>query len=158
MVYDVRLFLFVVCGAGLLAVLYIVLRKTDPLPKREPGCIWHTTVSRLDRVYDGDTFYATIRGHSPIDGKPAGIRIRGVDTPERRDERPPAREKAEKAREFVEAKLKSARRIHLYNVNTRDKYGRILATVFCDRRDLARMLIEQKLAKPYDGGKKAKWR
>jgi endonuclease YncB( thermonuclease family) len=42
-------------------------------------------------------------------------------------------------------------------VNLNDKYGRILASVFCDHRDLAKLLLEKKLAKKYDGGKKEKW-
>jgi len=39
----------------------------------------------------------------------------------------------------------------------KDKYGRMLATVFCDRKDIAKMLLEKKLAKAYDGGTKPKW-
>lgn len=131
--------------------------RRDPLPKKLPDCIWHTTVKKLDRVYDGDTFYCTVKGHNPIDNKPVGIRIRGIDTAEMRDPDPKNHKKAQKAKELVSEELKKAKTIHLYNVNLKDKYGRILATVFCDRRDLAKILLEEKLAKKYDGGKKEKW-
>ncbi len=140
------------------AFLFWRFRGRDPLPVPDPKCVWHSTVKSVESVYDGDTFKAHIKGHNPIDGKSVGIRIRGIDTPELRDSRPGVRKKAQKAKEFTEAKIKNARRIDLYNISTADKYGRILATVFCDRRDLGRMLVKQGLAKSYDGGKKPKWR
>lgn len=134
------------------------LQRRDPLPKKLSNCIWHTKVRKIDRVYDGDTFFAHVKGHSPIDKKPVGIRIRGIDTPEMRDKNPSVKKKAVKAKELVILEIKNARRVHLYNVNTKDKYGRLLASVFCDRRDLAKILLEKKLAKPYDGGKKTAWK
>lgn len=134
-----------------------LFQRRDPLPEKLPNCIWHTTVKKVDRVYDGDTFYCYVKGHSPIDNKPIGIRIRGIDTPEIKDADPKVHKKAQKAKDLVSAEIKKARTIHLYNVNLNDKYGRILATVFCDRRDLAKILLEEKLAKKYDGGKKPEW-
>jgi len=145
-----------IAGAALL--LFRMLRSSDPLPPRDPNCIWHTTVVRLDRVYDGDTFFARVRGHEPIDKQPVGIRVRGIDTPEIKSGKPSVKKRAQKARDFVEAELKNARRIHLYNVNMDDKYGRMLATVFCDRKDLAKALVEKRLAKRYAGGKKKEWK
>jgi micrococcal nuclease len=142
---------------GLIWFIKSLFERRDPLPKKLPNCIWHTTVKKIDRIYDGDTFYCTVKGHNPIDNKPVGIRIRGVDTPEMKDPDPKIHKKAQKAKDLVIAEIKKAKTVHLYNVNLNDKYGRILATVFCDRRDLAKILLEQKLAKKYDGGKKAEW-
>jgi micrococcal nuclease len=135
-----------------------LFERRDPLPKKLPDCIWHTTVTKLDRVYDGDTFYCTIKGHNPIDNKPVAIRVRGIDTAEMKETDPKIHKKAQQAKDLVTAELKNARTIHLYNVNLKDKYGRVLATVFCDRRDLAKILLEKKLAKKYDGGKKEQWK
>ncbi len=147
----------VFCLTGL--ILWRMLRKErDPLPEPEPNCIWHCEVAKVDKIYDGDTFFAHVKGHKPIDGKPVGIRVRGVDTPEMKDKRPAVKKKAEQAKALVEAEFASARKIHLYNVNMNDKYGRMLATVFCDRKDLAKMLIRKKLAKSYDGGTKKAWK
>jgi endonuclease YncB( thermonuclease family) len=146
-----------VCFILLIWMIRMLFERRDPLPEKLPDCIWHTTVKKVDRIYDGDTFYAHIKGHNPIDNKPVGIRIRGIDTPEMKDQDPKVRKKAQKAKEIVTEQIQSARTIHLYNVNLNDKYGRILATVFCDRRDLAKILLEDKLAKKYDGGKKEAW-
>lgn len=133
-----------------------MFRKNDPLPEPDPKCIWHTT-AKVDRVYDGDTIFAHVKGHKPIDKKPVGIRVRGIDAPEMNAKSPALKKKAEKAKALVEQQIEKARTVHLYNVSMNDKYGRILATVFCDRTDLAKMLKEKKLAKAYDGGKKPKW-
>ncbi len=139
------------------AIRFIFSRR-DPLPKKLPNCIWHTTVTQLERVYDGDTFYCHIKGHHPIGNKPVGIRVRGIDTPEMKDPDPKIKKKSQQAKDLATAELKNARTIHLYNVNLDDKYGRVLATVFCDRRDLAKILLEKRLAKKYDGGKKEEWK
>ena len=134
-----------------------LFQRRDPLPEKLPDCIWHKKVKKIERVYDGDTFFAHIKGHDSIDDKALGIRIRGIDTPEMKDKNPKVKKKAQKAKELAMQELENARTIHLYNVNTKDKYGRLLATVFCDRRDLAKILIEKRLAKAYDGGKKSEW-
>jgi micrococcal nuclease len=134
-----------------------LLAHHDPLPKKLPNCVWHTTVRKLDRVYDGDTFYCYLNGHNPIDNKPVGIRVRGIDTPEIKDKNPRNHKKAQQAKDVATEELKKARTIHLYNVNLNDKYGRVLATVFCDGRDLAKILLQRRLAKKYDGGKKEEW-
>jgi endonuclease YncB( thermonuclease family) len=147
-----------IAGVVIFAFVFLkMMRRTDPLPDRDPSCIWHSAVTQLDRVYDGDTFYAHVKGHDPINKKPIGIRIRGIDAPEIKDTRPAIQKKAAQAKEFAESQLRRARKIHLYNISMDDKYGRMLATVFCDRKDLARMLVVKKLAKSYDGGKKPNW-
>jgi len=149
---------------GLVVIIFALIegikyffQRRDPLPEKLPHCIWHTKVKKVDRIYDGDTFFAYVKGHNPIDKKSVGIRIRGIDTPEMKDKNLKVKKKAQKAKELAMKEIESARTIHLYNVNTKDKYGRLLATVFCDRRDLAKILIENRLAKSYDGGKKSEW-
>ncbi len=151
-------YFYIIIGLIIVIAVFKFLRKRrDPLPKRDPNCIWHSTVRKIDRVYDGDTIFAVVKGHSPIDNKPIGIRVRGIDTPELRDRRPSVKAKAQKAKDFVASEIQKARKVHLYNISMKDKYGRMLATVFCDRKDNAKMLLEKKLAKAYDGGAKPKW-
>lgn len=133
-------------------------RRRDPLPPHDPKCVWHSEVIKVERIYDGDTFFAHVKGHKPIDGKAVGVRVRGIDTPEMKDARPAVKKKAEKAKALVEAEFAKAKKIHLYNVSMDDKYGRMLATVFCDHTDLARLLLEKRLAKRYDGGTKKAWK
>ncbi len=157
---DQSFYFYLISGLVIIVALYKFFRRKvrkDPLPKRDPACIWHSTVKKVHKVYDGDTIFAYVKGHNPIDNKPTGIRIRGIDTPEIRDSKPSVRKKAQNAKVFVESEINKARKIHLYNISMNDKYGRMLATVFCDRKDIAKMLLEKKLAKAYDGGKKPKW-
>ena len=82
------------------------------------------TVTILVEVYDGDTFRVHIDGQHPIIGANIRIRIRGVDTPEikHRAKCDEERELGEKARLFVEERLKKAAKIELLNIS-RGKYG-----------------------------------
>ncbi len=154
--------LYMIAGAVLFLIVLTVWKSRrkyrDPLPQPDPRCVWHSEVLKVEKVYDGDTFFAHVKGHKPIDGKAVGIRIRGIDTPEMKDNRPGVKKKARKAKEIVESEFAKAKKIHLYNVSMNDKYGRMLATVFCDRKDLAKILLEKKLAKSYDGGTKKAWK
>lgn len=156
---DENIYYYAAIGSSIIIlslILYFVFRKKDPLPEKDPKCLWHTT-AKVTKVYDGDTIFAHVKGHKPIDKKPVGIRVRGIDTPEMKSKRPAVRKKAQKAKELVEEQVRKAGTVHLYNVNLKDKYGRMLATVFCGRTDLAKLLLKKKLAKAYDGGKKPKW-
>jgi micrococcal nuclease len=144
--------------------------KTDILARR----LWNTVVyatglSSLEQkdfgrlevhglvsVYDGDTFTCDIEGLHPLIGERISIRIRGVDTPEMKDERPEMHEKAIVARDYVHRRLVTAEKIILDNVE-RDKYFRILADVYVDEVLLSRELLARDLAKPYDGGTKEAW-
>ncbi|MDQ7090108.1 MAG: thermonuclease family protein [Methylococcales bacterium] len=148
---------FVIIIFAIIEGIKYFFQRRDPLPEKLPNCIWHTKVKKIDRIYDGDTFFAYVKGHNPIDKKPVGIRLRGIDTPEMKDKNPKVKKKAIKAKEIATEEIEKAGTIHLYNVSTKDKYGRLLASVFCDRRDLAKILIESRLAKSYDGGKKDDW-
>lgn len=100
-------------------------------------------------VYDGDTFKANIVGYPDIIGENISIRIKGIDTPEIRGGNP---DTALKARAHTERRL-SEGKITLGNLE-RDKYFRILADVYVDGEHLGNELIEQGLAREYDGGKK----
>ena len=134
-----------------------VLFRGDPLPEKQPRCVWHSKVAKLERVYDGDTFFCFIKGHNTIVNKPVGVRIRGIDTTELKGTAGSVKAKAEMAKALAENALKNARVIHLYNLNLEDKYGRVLADVFCDGTDLAKLLLSKGVAKPYQGGKKMGW-
>ena len=131
--------------------------RNDPLPKRDSKCIWKAKVKKLVKVYDGDTFTAFVEGHNPITGKPVNIRIRGIDTPELKSSEPHIKEKAERAKALAVKILTNSNKIILYNVSLEDKYGRMLATVFCDGTDLAQLLLNRQLAKSYDGKTKQIW-
>jgi len=131
--------------------------KNDTIPDWDRKCIWKTKVKKLVKVVDGDTFTAFVDGHHPIDNKPIGIRIRGIDTPEMKSTDEHTKRLAIEAKEVAMGVLTKSRKIVLYNVSLNDKYGRMLATVFCDGIDLAKLLLNRGLAKPYFGGTKEDW-
>jgi len=110
-------------------------------------------VSKICRVYDGDTFYADIDSFPSILGKNIGIRIAGIDAPEIRTKNIEEKRLAKEARDIIEYFLTSAERIELKNLR-RGKYFRIIADVYADGRNLAQVLLNAGLAHPYNGGTK----
>jgi len=115
-----------------------------------------TNKIEIIRVYDGDTFYINIEGFPAILGENIGIRINGIDTPEKRGTPPRIKKLARKAKEILEAHLRSAKVIELRNP-VRGKYFRIVADVYVDGVSVAEIMLLSGLAKEYDGGTKPKW-
>lgn len=89
---------------------------------------------------------------------PQGERVRliGVDTAELNCKCERQCTMADKALVFTRTKLKEAERIELIRFPP-DKYGRTLARVYLDGQDLSAMLIEAKLGRPYNGGRRLSW-
>jgi endonuclease YncB( thermonuclease family) len=110
----------------------------------------------LESIHDGDSFTVSLPGIHPLWGDRAAVRIAGIDAPELRGACESERTLALEARRELWALLSVARRVDLEDVG-RDKYGRILARVLADRRDVAEHLIGKGLARPYDGGTKEGW-
>lgn len=166
------LFLFVILLASTGALLYYTgdLGKSDivfrrmwnsgvyllGLSKFKQHSLGDLTVHGLVSVYDGDTFTCHIDGLHPIVGESIGIRIKGIDTPEMRDDRIGVKRKAKQARDYLRRRLLTADVIELRKVE-RDKYFRILAEVYVDDVLISKELIAKGLAKPYDGGTKSNW-
>ena len=104
----------------------------------------NVTISRLLRIIDGDTFACDIDSHTPIAGKNISIRLRGINTPELRDKAPELRKSAYEEKERLERLLTSATVIELRDLG-RDKYFRILASVYIDGEPLLPKLNQQYL-------------
>ncbi len=98
-------------------------------------------------VYDGDT----------IRLGDERIRIVGLDTPERghRAECESEALAAEVARQALIGEIAQGK-VALHRQGT-DRYGRTLARVTVDGRDVAGTLIAQGLARPYEGGRRQSW-
>lgn len=105
------------------------------------------------KVRDGDTFIINVKNIPDVFGDNIAVRIRGIDTPELKDEREEIRKISIQAKEELEKLLLNAKKITLYNLG-RDKYFRLLASVKADNVDIAEYLIKKGLAKKYNGGKK----
>lgn len=87
------------------------------------GCVQDAAVDVL-RVVDGDTFVVE------IDGQRERVRYIGIDTPEMNDTREAVMERAREATE-VNSELVAGRSVRLeFDVQRRDKYGRLLAYVW----------------------------
>ena len=108
---------------------------------------------RYVKNYDGDTVTVDISGVLPLIGDNISVRIRGIDTPELRGKCQSEKDKARIAKRLVKAELRRAKTIDLHRVG-RGKYFRIIADVKYDGKDLGQVLIKNKLAVPYNGGKK----
>jgi len=89
---------------------------------------------RVEKIYDGDTIGAV------VDGRFEKIRLLGIDAPER-DQRPWGK----KARECLRSLISAAgSKISLeYDIDRRDKYGRILAYIWSQDR----MMINEEMMK-----------
>jgi len=114
------------------------------------------TVSKVNSVYDGDTFRVDINSLPPIVGKNIAIRVNGVDTPEIRGKCQYEKNLALEARDFVRDKLSNAKEIKLTNLQ-RGKYFRVVANVLVDDVSLEQELLDNKLAYRYDGSRKLSW-
>lgn len=124
-----------------------------PIAQEQEGPV---RVSRVLRVYDGDTFYVEIDGWPSIVGSGIGIRIIGIDTPEIRGTSPCVKEMAYKSREEL-VRLLNTEEIYLYNMY-RGKYFRIVATVRVNGYNVTERMIESGRAVAWDGvGKRPKW-
>lgn len=113
-------------------------------------------ISRIVRVYDGDTVYVDIDNWPSIVGENIGIRLNGIDTPEIRGTTPEVKAFAIIARDFLAETINTAGTVELQNIS-RGKYFRLLADVICDGRNVSEMLLERGYAKPYDGGTRPSW-
>jgi len=107
-------------------------------------------------VHDGDTLYLSIKEYPPIIGDHIGIRVLGVDTPEIRGKCDYEKDLAQQAKTFTTNAINNAKKIELKKLD-RDKYFRILAELWIDDKNIADMLITNKLAYAYFGEAKTPW-
>lgn len=107
-------------------------------------------------VLDGDTFLAEARvwpGHTVR----INVRIRGIDAPEMKARCEIERHAALRARNALMA-LFGDRPVAISNVSGAKYYGRVLADVSTSEgAAVAPILLDEKLVRPYDGGRRQPW-
>ena len=111
--------------------------------------------AQVVRVLDGDTFDASARIWL---GQAIEIRVRimGIDAPELRARCDAERERAEAARDFLARRIEG-NEVKLTSVRY-DKYGgRVDAAVADESGDIARAMLKARLARSYEGGRRASW-
>ncbi len=111
----------------------------------------------VDYVLDGDTFAARVLLDEDITIT-VRVRLADIDTPEINGKCEREIEMAMRARDRLAELLPVGSTVDLRDVAD-DKYlGRIDARVFTsDGRDVSRILINEKLGRPYDGGRRDSW-
>ena len=105
------------------------------------------------KVYDGDTI--TLASRLPYSKSPMyrfRVRLTKIDAPEIKTKDKNEKKMAEISRDKLAEKILN-KKVKLMNVNT-EKYGRVLADVYCDGICMSDWMLSQNLAVPYDGGKK----
>lgn len=111
----------------------------------------------VDYVLDGDTFSAAVKIADDI-SITVRVRIINIDTPELNGACATEIEMANDAKGFLGELLPVGTVVDLQNIKD-DKYlGRIDANVILlDGRDVGQVLISEKLARPYNGGRRSSW-
>ncbi len=124
---------------------------------QEVGSSYGTvSVSRVIRVIDGDTFVVDIDEFPDLIGKHISVRVNGINTPELRGKCEREKDLAVKAKERVEALLKTADTIVLENLS-RGSFFRIVADVIIDGVSLGEIILNESLATPYRPSSDSYW-
>lgn len=117
------------------------------------------TCGKVVNVYDGDTIHiASNEINCPFPNKSFRfiIRIKHIDTPELRTKNEKEKELAKKAKKAME-ELVLNQYVTLEEIEHESKWGRILATVKINGKDVSDIMIEKGHAKRYEGGHKENW-
>lgn len=120
----------------------------------------HTDPIEIEAVYviDGDTFAINGKSMGIAKQLPWKVRIRHIDTPEIKGKCMKERLYALKAKERLEVLLMQSVEPIRFTDLGHDKYGgRLLATVHIGKNDVAKVLINEGLARPYEAKKKKSW-
>lgn len=110
----------------------------------------------VQSVYDGDTIKVDIDLGLSIKVK-ASCRLLGIDTPEIRTKSATEKKMAYEARDRLR-EIVLNQWVTLHSVAKPDKYGRLLVKVWSDEFGYVNgLLVEEGLARIYDGGTRASW-
>ncbi len=135
----------------------LVLLFSHSIGANQKETCQHTPTSfqcvKYIKNYDGDTITFNIPNTHPLLGKKIAIRVNGINAAEIRTKNECEKRKARVARKLVGNLIKRAKRIDLINIK-RGKYFRVIADVIFDGRNLAEVMMKNKLAYPYYGGRK----
>ena len=86
------------------------------------------------------------------------IRLTGYDTPETfRAQCDAELQRGNAATARLRALLQQADSVELVEQDRRDRHGRILARLMLDGRDVADVMISERLARRYNGGQRQSW-
>lgn len=114
---------------------------------------------KIIRVIDGDTVEIEANFLPPPLKPSLKLRIYGIDTPEKK-----SRAKCDLEAELSKKATAFTQKVINESISKKikirkwDKYGgRVLGDIILDGKSLEALLLNEGLAKPYDGGKKSSW-
>jgi micrococcal nuclease len=111
--------------------------------------------AQVIRIIDGDTL--EVDAHPwPGHAVRVSVRLRGIDTPEKRSRCADQRAAARLAHDELERLVAGFSTVELINVTGGKYYGRVLADMKAGTRDIASAMLASGLARPYQGGKRDK--
>lgn len=145
--------------AGAVLVLLTLTASGTEIASRGPadGILPGPLAATVLRVVDGDTL--DVRVHIWI-GQTVEtmVRLDGIDTPELRGRCEQEKALAERARARVEALAPAGSAVTLHDVALGKFAGRVVARVRSGAGDdIGTLLVQDGLARPYDGGRRAPW-
>lgn len=114
-------------------------------------------VSRVNSVYDGDTFRVDIDAWPGVVGEDMPVRIKHIDTPEKRSrcateaEKERERRLAAEAEAFTRSRLENAETITLHDIS-RGTFFRLVADVLVDGADLGTLITAAGYSIPFGSG------
>lgn len=126
------------------------------------GCLfcWNALATPVTVKYivDGDTFIGDVLLADGIEVMSVSVRLRNVDTPEIHGACESEIRRAEYAKQRLGELIPVGSTVEIDNIKN-DKYaGRIDASVYDSaNRDVGRVLINEKVGRPYSGGKRQSW-
>lgn len=118
--------------------------------------------ARVERVIDADTVSVSVYPWPAISIK-TKVRLRGVDTPERkRSKCPDEKTLAERATRYVKSVLEPGTRVQITDVSFGKYSGRVVGDLMIESPgdkwvSVSETLLAAGYAKPYHGGKKPGW-
>jgi micrococcal nuclease len=138
-------------------ILTVLLLSTFSVIAKEPN-MGKKYPTNIIRVIDGDTLKIEAKWLPDPLPKQISVRLNNIDTPEKgaRSQCESEQILSAKATEFTKTKVKESKKqeVIIYKF---EKYGRLLADIVLDNKNLSKMLIDSKLARPYYGGTKQSW-
>lgn len=104
------------------------------------------------RVYDGDTLHVVTEMNGTISR--FMIRMLGYDSPELKSKNPEERRSAQIAKEALENRIKGKLLRVEIDTQKKDKYGRIIATLYDDLGNINQWMMNEGYGYYYQGGTK----
>ena len=135
-------------------------KNMECLDKEVEGACWKNTTPfipqikacKVIKVYDGDSVTVAAKLHESFPLNRFSVRLSGIDTPEMRSKNENEKKRAVLAKTFLQEKILN-KTVYLENITT-EKYGRLLATIIYNGENINQLMIDNKYAISYGGGKK----